>query len=345
MKCRFLLFIFSAVFLQACHQNTFTEKSYSFQTMGTYGTVKYISDKDDAELISKAIDSILLFVNHSMSTYIDDSEISLYSKYFGTDDFSDFEKTLSVEFNDVLQASDEVYLQTQGAFNPLVKPLIDYWGFGPGKAAVEVDSAEVLRLMECVDYNRFLHLRNNYESDSSATCFQLDFSAIAKGFGVDLVAYYFDSLGIENYMVEIGGEVNCKGRNIKNEFWKIGIEKPNEEERELYFAVSVGNRSLATSGNYRNFKVLASGQKVVHIVNPATGFTVSSNLLSASIFAENCMLADAFATACMVMGVENCFDLVSRTDGLDCFLIFSDEEGNLQHMYTDAIEPYIVVLQ
>lgn len=339
----FLLFL---LFFASCKNNvSLVEYSYSVSTMGTVGAIKYVSDNDNAVEINRGIDSVLFFVNQSMSTYIADSEISLYSKYFGTDTFANFEKTLSDEFMKVLLTADTIYKSSNGAFNPLVKPLIDYWGFGAGKSSEVIDTAEVLEILKCLDYDAFLYLRNNQLGNTFASCFQLDFSAIAKGYGVDLVANYLGTWGIENYMVEIGGEVSCKGKNIKNSWWRMGIEKPNEEIRELYEVAEIKNRSLATSGNYRNFRVLESGQKLVHIVNPRTGFPVESNLLSATIFAENCMLADAYATACMVMGLDACFKFIDSIPNVDAYLIYSNEEGLLEHKFTKGIENDILMIE
>jgi FAD:protein FMN transferase len=329
------------LFLNACQSEQQKEHVYTFQTMGTYGMVKFISNTAYTEAVASKIDSVLLFVNQSMSTYIPDSEINQYSTLFGSAEFQAFEAILSQEFLYVLAASDSVYSHTQGVFNPLVKPLIDYWGFGPGKSATVVDSADVKSILECIDYSRFMELRADFKEDSNALCFQLDFSAIAKGYGVDLVAQILDAEGIENYMVEIGGEVNCRGVNSKGENWKIGIEKPNEDERALYASIKVVNKSVATSGNYRNFKVLDSGQKVVHIVDPRTGFPVSSNLLSATIIAQNCMMADAYATACMVMGLNDCYEFILSTEDLGALLIFSDESGKLSYLLTPEIEMFV----
>lgn len=342
-----LLFLIVILALNSCESSTKDKKveyKYQVATMGTYGTIKYIHNQDQQEKINPAIDSILYLVNQSMSTYIEDSEISTYSKLFGTEDFTKFETTLSPEFNTVLHLSDEIFELTSGAFNPLVMPLINYWGFGPSEGVASLDSSEVNNILKCIDYQQFIEIRKNYQADSAFLCFELDFSAIAKGYGVDLIAYYFDNLGIENYMVEIGGEVSCKGKNSKNKRWKIGIETPNEEERSLYASIEIENRAMATSGNYRNFKTLDSGQKVVHIVDPTTGYPVSSNLLSATILAENCAKADALATACMVMGVKDCFTLIEQMPNTACLLIFSEEDGTLKNSYSSSIEHLIEFL-
>lgn len=344
MKNVIIFIIPSLLLFWSCNtspKEKLVEYTYQVETMGTFGTIKYIHSEDNQQEINQAIDSILIMVNQSMSTYIEDSEISMYSNFFGTDDFLAFEENLSLKFNEVLKLSDELFNLTNGAFNPLVMPLINYWGFGPNDGTIKLDSTEVNSILQCIDYNKFIEARENYTPDSSLKCFELDFSAIAKGYGVDLIAYFLNTFGIENYMVEIGGEVNCKGKNGKNKLWKIGIETPNETKRSLYASIDIENKAMATSGNYRNFKTLDSGQKVVHIVDPNTGYSVNSNLLSATIIANDCATADALATACMVMGVKDCFNLIENTPDIDCFLIYSDEDGTLKNSYSSEIQHLI----
>ncbi|MCB9257041.1 MAG: FAD:protein FMN transferase [Chitinophagales bacterium] len=323
------LLFFLLVLLLACKQSA---KQYAaeihFETMGTWGTVKLVSDApiQDTELV-QAIDSILVDVNMGLSTYIDSSIISRTNRtgYW----MEEGEELHQKHFERNLTRSLEIMNATQGAFNVFIKPLVDFWGFGAfdqrnlaAKDSMSIDS--ILQCMAAIDI---------LVRDTSG-CLQLDFSAIAKGYGVDQVAYYLDSLGISNYMVEIGGEVNCKGKNAEGIYWRLGIEEPNEEERAIYEIVSINNKSMATSGNYRNFKVLENGQKIVHIINPRTGYPEMSNLLSASILADDCMTADAYATACMVMGLDSCYEFVIRHPELECYLIYSDAEGNLQNKYS-----------
>lgn len=344
----YIIILINLPLLLACDTTTVNNKIeyiYNVETMGTTGTIKYLHNQDNQQQINKAIDSILVMVNQSMSTYIEDSEISTYSKTFGTEKFIEFEKKLSPEFKEVLEISDKIFKLTNGAFNPLVMPLINYWGFGPNKGTSTLDSNQIASILQCIDYNKFIETRTNYTPDSALECFELDFSAIAKGYGVDLTAYFLNDLGIENYMVEIGGEVHCKGKNSKNMFWKIGIETPNETDRSLFASIEIDHKAMATSGNYRNFKTLESGQKVVHIVNPNTGYSVNSNLLSATILANDCATADAMATACMVMGIKKCYNLIKNTPNVDCFLIYSDEDGTLKNSYSSEIEHLIEFLK
>lgn len=333
---RKLLFFF-LILLAACKQ---TPKQYTaeihFETMGTWGTVKLVSDTlmIDEEKIAKEIDSILVDVNMGLSTYIDSSIISRTNAVGMW--VEEGEELHQQHFERNLTRSLEIMNETKGAFNVFIKPLVDFWGFGAfdqrnlaAKDSMSIDS--ILQCMGAIDI---------LVADTSG-CRKLDFSAIAKGYGVDQVAYYLDSLGINNYMVEIGGEVNCKGKNADGDYWRLGIEEPNEEERAIYEIVSIPNKAMATSGNYRNFKVLDNGQKIVHIINPRTGYPEMSNLLSASILADDCMSADAYATACMVMGLDSCFEFVIRHQELECYLIYSDSEGKLQSKYSQGFEALI----
>ena len=335
-----ILLILSLLFLVACKQ---TPKQYAakiqFETMGTFGTVKLVdSFSIDDKKIARDIDSLFIHFNLSLSTYIDSSTLSRYNS------------GESVELDNYiyhcLNVSEKIFEETNGAFNPHRKAIFDYWKYLQGP----IDSSFIDSLkMQSIYFLRYDTISlidpvSLPEKHGVNAIFPigLDFSAIAKGYGVDVIAFYLDSLGIENYMVEIGGEVHCKGKNEDGNFWRLGIEEPNEETRSIYEVVQLENRAMATSGNYRNFKVLENGQKVVHIINPKTGYPEISNLLSASILADDCMLADAYATACMVMGVDTCFQFVLNHPSLDCYLIYTDENGNLQSKSTDGFKKILV---
>ncbi len=306
-------YVFFVVFLlSACSETTY-ENKVEVATMGTTGTIKYITK--DKVSFQKQIDSLLLAVNMSLSTYIDSSTISRYNNK----EISISESLKDEFFRENYTLANKIATETKQLFNPAILPLVAYWKVQNKEEntfALKIDSIKIDSIVQYIN--------------SSTTIKQYDYSALAKGFGVDVVAAFLNSKGINNYMVEIGGEVNCKGKNKANETWKIGIEEPNEQERRLYEIVSVKDKSMATSGNYRNFKVLDSGQKIVHIINPKTGYPEISNLLSASILANNCMKADAYATACMVMGVDTCFKFILSKPDIECFLIYSDKNGELQ---------------
>lgn len=304
------------------------ENIVKVSTMGTTGSIKYISEMPVN--YQKEIDSLLLDVNMSLSTYIDSSTISKFNKK----EISLIEALDSdAYFRRNHTTAMKVATATNKSFNPTIMPLVNYWKVQNKQEDSYHLTIDSLMIDSIVAFINTPGLRNK----------QLDFSALAKGHGVDIIALFLDGKGIKNYMVEIGGEVNCKGTNHKNEDWKIGIEEPNEKERNLFAVVKVKNKSMATSGNYRNFKVLDSGQKIVHIINPKTGYPEISNLLSASVITDNCMEADAYATACMVMGTEKCFDFILSQEKLECYLIFSDEEGNLQTKISEGFKPFLVV--
>lgn len=300
-------------------------------TMGTTYTIKYLSP-DDTNLKPK-IDSILNEFNLSLSSYISFSELSR----FNVDTVFYFE---SQYFLPVLRASRGVYEATNGAFDPTVLPLVNAWGFGPGEQNIPnkatVDSLKNYIGFDKVDFDDLHVSKSNRQIG-------LDFSAIAKGYGVDVVGDYLFALGIGNYFVEIGGEVICKGTNEGN-MWRIGIEDPTRDiqQREIKAIVKLLDKAMATSGNYRNFYV-KDGVKYAHTIDPHTGYPVEHTLLSATVFSTTCMLADAYATSFMVMGVENAMKVLDNHPELDAFLIYSNEQGQLVNYISPGIAPFIEI--
>ena len=198
------------------------------------------------------------------------------------------------------------------------------------------DSSRIDSLMVFIGYNKINFDNNKVCKDLPGI--KLDFSAVAKGYAVDVVASYLQDKGIENLLVEIGGELICKGTKNESKPWRTAIEDPEvgEYERKILSIVRLKDRAVATSGNYRNYYV-RDGRKYVHTINPATGYPIVHNLLSASVFADNCMLADAYATAFMVMGVEKAKEVLRKDKSLDAYLIFSGEDGSLQTFVSEGI--------
>ena len=300
------------------------------ETMGTTYTIKYLHEGQ--EDLKPSIDSVLRAVNQSLSTYIPDSEISLFNK--GT-----VYKFQLPYFFPVLERSLEVYKKTYGAFDPTIGPLVNVWGFGPDDTQTP-DSSTVDSLMQYVGFDSVYF-------DSISVCklkkgVKLDLSAIAKGYGVDVVAAFLKGKGIENMMVEIGGEVICFGRNSDGNLWKIGINNPlmELEGESIQAVVKLVDKALATSGNYRNYYI-KDGVKYAHTISPKTGYPVTRSLLSASVFANDCMTADAYATAFMVLGVDSARNILRNTDNLDAFLVFSDSEGKIKTYSSAGIKPFI----
>jgi thiamine biosynthesis lipoprotein len=277
------------------------------------------------------VDSLLEAFNNSLSTYIPSSEISR----FNNEDYLEFETEF---FYPVLKASKEVFENTNGAFDPTIGPLVNAWGFGPNKKT-KMDSSAVDSILQAVDFEKVIFDESEVKKQNGMS---LDFSAIAKGNGIDVVANYLKQKEIKDYMVEIGGEVTCKGNSPNDTLWVIGIQKPvmQGEVGGLFAKVWLENRSLATSGNYRNY-YLEDGKIIAHTISPFTGYSISHNLLSASVFADNCTLADGYATACMVLGLEESKKLVDKIEGLDAFFIYNDEQGNYLSWASSGIEKYV----
>ena len=300
------------------------------QTMGTIVYhVKYMGWMN--EVTKEEVDSVLIAFNESLSTYIPDSEISDLNDA-GTLTFR------SPYFYPVLAKSKEIFDKTGGTFDPTVGPLIDAWGFGPEKQIPDLDSVSVDSLLEMTGFEALLF------DEVKATLpenYRLDFSAIAKGYAVDLVGELLEARGIDHYLVEIGGEVRCRGLNDEEKSWSLGIEDPTVEvnEQAILAIVRLKDLSLATSGNYRNYYE-KDGRIYAHIIDPRTGYTAKHNLLSASVFSSDCMTADAYATALMVLGLEESKNLVER-ENIEAMLIYQELDGSLNSYVSSGIQPFL----
>ncbi|MFC3416370.1 FAD:protein FMN transferase [Algoriphagus hitonicola] len=304
--------------------------NFSGQTMGTSYQVTYLDD--EGRDFQSEIDSLLVVFNQSLSTYIPDSELSR----FNLGDTLDFELPY---FRQVLEGSKEVFDLTDGAFDPTVGPLVNVWGFGPGGPKLK-DSVAINNLLQLVGFDQVNWDQNQVRKEVSGL--YLDFSAIAKGQGVDVVADFLAKKGIQNLLVEIGGELVARGVNDKGELWKVGVNRPEEEApaSELFSIIALENRGMATSGNYRNFYVRDS-VKISHTIDPKTGYPVNHNLLSATVLADDCMTADAFATAMMVMGTEKAIALAESRDDIDVFLIYSQADGSYETFLSERLKPFV----
>ncbi len=304
-------------------------------TMGTYYAITYIDEQE--RNFQKEIDQLLADFNQSLSTYIPNSVISKLNKAPVGE-----EVTVDSTFIRVLNHSITVHQKTDGAFDPTVMPLVNGWGFGYDKSKKGLSEDEVKQLLKLVGLNQFI-LRN-FGSQSvvlkKIQGAELDFSAIAKGYGVDLIADFLKQKGIENFLVDIGGELVAKGRNNRQDIWTVGIDRPEFQQknvRKLEHAVFLNNRAIATSGNYRNYYT-KDGVKYAHTINPKTGYSEQSNLLSVSIFAPTCLEADAYATACMVMGLEKAEQFVKNEANLDALFIFRNDQGEMESRMTAGVK-------
>ncbi|UXX80545.1 FAD:protein FMN transferase [Reichenbachiella carrageenanivorans] len=302
-------------------------------TMGTIPySIKYIAAQEDD--YKKEIDSILVALNQSLSTYIPDSEISRFNQ----NDTIIFESGF---MHPVLQMSKEIFENSGGAYDPTIGPLIDAWGFGPKKKS-SLDSTIVDSLLQVVGFEQVTFDESSAHKPAHTS---LSFSASAKGYALDVIADFLKSQNIDHYMIEIGGEVRCQGQNQNQTVWKIGIETPEMSQTvgHPFATVFVKNRSLATSGNYRNY-YKENDRIISHTISPFTGYPISHHLLSASIFANNCTIADGYATACMVLGLEESIRMIEKLNGVDAFFIYSETDGTLKSYATAGIRSQIEIL-
>jgi thiamine biosynthesis lipoprotein len=308
----------------------------SGRAQGVAYNVTYFDDKK-RDFFSE-IESLLKKFDKSVSLW--DSN-SIISKVNNNDKDVILDEYFIVCYNKCMEVSKA----TEGAFDCTVGPLVRGWGFS-FKKKERMDSAMVDSLLKFVGY-QMVNLKDNkiIKNDSRI---KLDFNALAQGYSVDLVSKLLESKGIKNYIVEIGGEVFAKGRKPNGDNWKVGIEKPidnPEGSNPLKAIVKIENKSLNTSGNYRKFYI-ENGIKYSHEINPKTGYPAHNSLLSATVLANDCMTADAYATAFMVMGLERSIKFLEGHPEMLGYLIYADEKGNyktfqsseLKNIVTDAVE-------
>ncbi len=356
-----VLFLFILIFSLVSCQTTETKKpdvetpsattEYSLiggKTMGTTYSVKY--QGANTKVINGELDSLFVEINNAVSTYIKTSVISDFNRDEKEWEGNEEQKVLNEHFLTNYKKSEEVFKITEGLFDPTVMPIVNYWGFGyTGKEPItKVDEKKVKGILEYVGMEKLAFQASQDKGKISMGIrkanpkVQLDFGAIAKGYAVDKAAEYLDGKNIHNYLVEIGGEVRTKGLNPNGKNWLIGVNTPEEESKinDFMAYVNLSDKGMATSGNYRNFYEV-DGEKYSHTINPKTGFPERSNLLSATIIADDCMTADAYATACMVGGLEKAMNWIKNDKNLEGYFIFADKNGNLQSQASEGFKKYL----
>ncbi|MGE0590485.1 MAG: FAD:protein FMN transferase [Cyclobacteriaceae bacterium] len=328
------LVLLSVIMIVWTYRQSRSEKPIKIEgeTMGTTYHITYFDAKE--RNLKPSVDSLLVVFNQSLNTYLPNSEITKFNE--GGSRL--FELPF---FLPVLKRSKEITEQSAGAFDPTVMPLVNAWGFGPGKK-IKPDSVKVDSIMEFVGFEK-IHFNDDslWKEDERV---QLDFSAIAKGYGVDEVARLIRSKGIENLFVEIGGEISAAGKNLQTKkSWEAGVLDPSSTYSNQSFKayVSLSDMAMATSGNYFNYYE-EDGKKFSHTIDPSTGYPIQREILSASVFAKDCMRADAWATAFMVMGHEKAIEILSKHPELDAFLIYSDTNRMATYV-TKGIESQIKI--
>ena len=286
--------------------------------------------------LESEIDSVFRVINNSMSTYLADSDISRINQ-------GDSIIVVDKMFRDVFELSKEVYSNTNGYFDPTVGALVNAWGFGPGKQ-LTLDSTKVDSILQFVGFDK-VRLSKEGTVIKNDPRIYIDFNAIAKGYAIDRLAELLDQKDIENYLIEVGGEIIAKGENkLKQKSWIVGIDDPQVEEgRRLKLTLQLRDNAMASSGNYRKFRVdSTTGKKFVHTIDPKTGYTKNSDVLAVSVIAKNCAKADAYATAFMAMELSESIKYLRSHEELDAYIIYVDEIGEVKEFMTPEFKKLLV---
>lgn len=339
----FLLIVLS------CNQKESPAKYFevSGETMGTYYHITFGAQDDYPE--QSDIDQWLADLNMALSTYVKNSTISQFNRSDqGISAKELHDEKLARYFFDNIFISKEINAKSDGYFDPTVMPLVNYWGFGYDhtQELTEIDTQKVDSLKQLVGFNKLKISSGDQPSVSKSDHkVELDFSAVAKGYAIDIVSRILeDSFSIRNYLVDIGGESRAKGVNSQGNIWRIGISEPMENSpfNNFKFIVELKDKSIATSGNYRNFYEI-DGRKISHTMNPKTGFFERNNLLSASVLTEECGIADGYATACMAMGFEKAKKMIEEDASLEAVFIYIDSTNQIKHYITPAISQFVTL--
>lgn len=294
-----------------------TNTTLSGSVFGTSYSIIYNSDVN----FQNQIDSLFQVINKSMSTYISDSDISKLNRNESNE--------IDDHFIRVFEESKRIFIETQGVFDPTIGAVVNAWDFGPEGKIANIDSLKIDSLMLSVGFDKVKRLDNRIIKPQGT---YIDFNAIAKGYGVDVIANFLKYKGVSNYLVEIGGEINAGGINsLKQKPWKVGVERPHfDGAQSILKAISIKNEAMATSGTYRKFKTDLNGNRYSHIIDAKSGYPSKTNLLSISVIADNCMTADAYATAFKAMGVSAVVEYLKNHPELKVFLIFENDKGEFE---------------
>ncbi|UGS23241.1 FAD:protein FMN transferase [Flavobacterium channae] len=331
---RFCSFLFVTVLFVSC---TKTSDFFTIQgeAQGSTYSIKYIANEE--KVTKNQIDSLLTAFDLSLSTYRPDSKISKINTGDSTVVVDDF-------FTETFQLSNQIYKETNGLFDPTIGVLVNAYGFGPNKKHQDLAPKQIDSLLQFVGFNKIaLNLNKTISKKHNQTF--IDFNAIAQGYSVDVVVNYLKSKGIENAIVEIGGELFALGKNtIDNKNWVVGIDDPLQkpEERTLIAKVNLENLGMATSGNYRKVMIdEKTGEKFVHIINPKTGIAQKNNVLSATILSKSAGLADGYATAFMLMSLDESKAFLQNHPELYVMLLYSDSNNKMQQFTTENFKSLI----
>jgi thiamine biosynthesis lipoprotein len=326
MKHFYFLLVFSIflIFSTCKKEQVLNDYTLKGRVFGTSYKITYLNSDINYQ---KSIDSLFLKMNLSLSTYMADSDISRINKGDTTLIVDDF-------FVEVFEKSKQIFSETDGFFDPTVGNLVNAWGFGPKLEKFNLTADQVETQMQFVGLEK-VKLKNNRIIKENQEIY-LDFNSIAKGFGIDVIARFLESKKTFNYLVEIGGEIRTGGFKKGQQPWIVKLVDPIASNSNSGFKnLNLSNKSMATSGNYRKFRITDTGKKYVHTINPKTGYAIESNLLSVSVIADlDCADVDAYATAFMAMGLEKTKYFLDTNPKLEVILLFTNTEGNLEE-YTN----------
>jgi len=328
------LVAFAALLLLAGCEKPIEQVHLNGPTMGTSYNIKYIVQPNitDSTTLQGEIARLLEQVNQQMSTYRNDSELSRFNQHASAEPFN-----VSLETATVVKEAIRLNRLTQGALDVTVGPLVNLWGFGPEARPDIVPSDEELNARRAMTGIEHLRVEGRTLTKAIPQLY-VDLSTIAKGWGVDVVADYMQGQGINNYMVEIGGEIRLKGVNREGKAWRIAIEKPTVEQRSVQEIIEPGEYAIATSGDYRNY-FEQDGIRYSHIIDPITGRPINNRVVSVTVLDKSCMTADGLATGLMVMGEERAMAL-AEAQQIPALIIVKTDDGFEEYVST-AFKPFL----
>jgi thiamine biosynthesis lipoprotein len=331
MKKIILFSLFLGIILSACMLKQPKLVKCGGEAQGTYYAVTYVDDEgrnfqDSIALILKKFDT-------SCSIY---KPNSIISRFNNNDPTAKADKYFTEVFNKAMEVSEK----SGGAFDVTVGQLVRAWGFSI-KTNIKMDDNKVDSLKKYVGYKKVKLVDGKIIKENPNI--QLDFNAIAQGFSTDVISRFLEAKGIKNYLIDVGGEVLGKGKKIDGTRWSVGIEKPaadSLQQQQLEAVVTLKNRALSTSGNYRAY-FIKNGVKYSHTIDPSTGYPVHHTLLAVSTLAENSITADAYCTAFLVMGMDKALEFLKHNSDLDAYFIYSDDKGHIKTKCSPGFEKII----
>ncbi|WP_299113309.1 FAD:protein FMN transferase [uncultured Winogradskyella sp.] len=314
---RFFLVLSIVVLFVSCEEKEPTNTKLSGPIFGTTYNIQYYSETN----YQKEFDSLFAVINNSLSTYISDSDISKWNRNEPVE--------VDAHFIKVFNASKKIFKESKGVFDPTIGNVVNAWNFGPDENKFLTDSTTINNLMTYVGFDRVIKTPTKFIRQNKA---YLDFNAIAKGYGIDVISEFIASKGIGDFLVDIGGDLRASGINKESgKGWTVGIEDPNFDDTKSYSkAITLTNKGMATSGTYRKFKVDEAGNRYAHIIDTKTGYPTKTNVLSVSVIAPNAMLADGYATTFQAMGVEGTKEFLKFHPELQVYFIYLNESNTLQ---------------